>query len=165
MLRTLALASVASLLVLTVGCSGSPDGSSDSTDLAISAKTDAYFVGMGPGVTGGVGVRLANATSTACVNGKKQSVCAVLGVDLGTLHLDSATESSVADAFAAGHAVVIGHIDPKSATLVAKQVWLGAGTALRTSTSSTPSASTSRARCAYRARTAAAPATTKSRST
>ncbi len=131
MLRSLALASASALLALTLGCSGSPDGasSSDSTDDALTAKAGGYFVGMGPGVTGGVGVRLANATSTACVNGKKSSVCGVVGVDLAKLHLDAKLESSVAGAFAAGHAVVKGHIDAKSATLVAEKVWAGAAAA------------------------------------
>ncbi len=129
MFRSLALASVASLFALTVGCSGSPDGATgpDSTDDALSAKAGGYFVGMGPGITGGVGVRLANAKSTTCVNGKKSSVCAVLGVDFGGLHLGSAIESSVGDAFKAGHVVVKGHIDAKSAMLVAEKVWMGAG--------------------------------------
>jgi len=129
MFRSLALASVASLLALTIGCSGSPDGASDSTDDAVTAKADSFFVGMGPGVTGGVGVRVANATSTACVNGKKSSVCGVAGVDFAGLHLDTKTEGSIASAFAAGHVVVKGHIDAKSSTLVASKAWLGAGTA------------------------------------
>jgi hypothetical protein len=130
MLRSLALASIASLFALTVGCSGSPDGATDSTgDAVTAAKADAFFVGMGPGVTGGVGVRIANATSTACANGKKASVCGVLGVDMAGLHLDTTTAGSVADAFASGHAIVQGHLDAKSGSLVASKIWLGVGDA------------------------------------
>jgi hypothetical protein len=132
MFRTLALASVASLFALTVGCSGSPDGTdnaANSTDDALSTKGGGYFVGTGPGLTGGVSVRLANAKTTACADGAKKSVCAVLGVDFGALKLGNAAATNLSDAFKAGHVVVKGRLDAKSGALVAEQAWLGAGTA------------------------------------
>ncbi len=132
MFRSLAsVASVASLFALTLGCSGSPDGATDpdSTGDALSAKSSGYFVGKGPGLTGGVGVALANAKSTACTDGSKKSVCAVLGVDFNKLNLDSATETKLATGFKAGYVVVRGKLDSKSSTLVADKAWMGASRA------------------------------------
>jgi hypothetical protein len=130
MFRSLALASVASLFALTIGCSGSPDGATAvSTDDALSAKSTGYFLGNGPGVTGGVSVSMANAKTTACPDGSKKSACAVLGVDFGKLALDSATETKLSNGFRDGYVVVHGKLDSKSSTLVADKAWLGASKA------------------------------------
>jgi hypothetical protein len=129
MLRSLSLATVASLFALTIGCSGSPEGASDSTDDALSAKSSGFFLGKGPGLTGGVSVALANAKTTACPNGSKKSVCAVLGVDFGKLNLDSATETKLSTGFRDGYVVVKGKLDSTSSTLVAEKAWLGASKA------------------------------------
>ena len=131
MFRSLALASVASLLALTIGCSGSPDGAnaSDSTDDALTAKSSGFFLGKGPGLTGGVSVALANAKNTACTDGSKKGVCAVLGVDFGKLNLDAATATKLSNGFRDGYVVVHGKLDSKSSTLVADKAWLGASKA------------------------------------
>jgi len=130
MFRSLVLASVASLLALTIGCSGSPDGANaDSTDDALSAKSSGYFLGNGPGVTGGVSVALANAKTTACTDGSKKSACAVLGVDFGKMNLDTATETKLSNGFRDGYVVVHGKLDAKTSTLVADKAWLGASKA------------------------------------
>lgn len=139
MLRTLALASVASLFALTVGCSGSPDASpDDSTDDALSASLSGFYTSTGPGVTGGIAVRLANAKTTKCVDGSKQSLCEILTVDYSKLGLSDSDAKALDAAFQAGHAVVKGKLAGDNAygsskqgiapMLVADKAWMGATT-------------------------------------
>lgn len=111
MLRSIALASIASLLALTVGCSGAPDASpGDSTDDALSAQNGGYFVGVAPGLTGGISVHLANAKTTTCADGTKKSVCGIASVDYSALNLSSAEQTALDSAFKAGHAVIKGKL-------------------------------------------------------
>src|SRR5690242_8539728 len=111
MFRSLALASIASLFALTIGCSGSPDAQNDdSTDDALTASNAGYFVGTAPGLTGGISVHLANAKTTKCADGSKKSICGVFVVDYSQLNLGAGDEQSLDDAFKSGQAVVKGKL-------------------------------------------------------
>jgi Domain of unknown function (DUF6748) len=137
MFRALSLVSLASLFALTVGCSGSPDAQGeDTTDDALTASNTGYFVGFGPGLTGGISVHLANAKTTKCADGSRKGVCGIFSIDYSQLHLGAGDEKALDEAFQAGHAVIKGRLamsnDGPHKTLpatfpllIAEQAWKG----------------------------------------
>ena len=126
MIRTLTIASLASLFALSIGCAvptSAPAGESTDDALTAGASSSGYFTGTAPGLTDGLSVHLLNASSTKCGDGSKKALCDVGSLDFSALKLGGKDEAALENAFGAGRVIVKGHLSGD--TLVAERAWQG----------------------------------------